>query len=133
MSNIKHSDDESATGHPVGQDGVSADSERLWDAAFDAAREFIRFRYDTDGCLVGIGEGLDHLDDRFGKDAGLSTDVGTVLSLCTALWEDPHIIQVANGWIEFYWNEQGRPRRDGGVVRDLRDRLSRSSGTGGVQ
>lgn len=125
MSNNEHSDDESATGAPVGQDGVSADSGRLWDAAFDAARDFIRRRYDSDGCVVGIGEVLDHLDDRFGKEAGLSSDV------CTDLWDDPHIDQVAEGYIEFCWNEAGH--RPSGVVHgSLRELLTARFERGGL-
>lgn len=98
-----------------------------WDATFDAAREFIRRRYEEDGCVVGIGEVLEHLDERFGDGTGITSDVPTVLNLCAALWEDPHIDQVPGGWIDFCWNEAGDwPREDGqGLVARLRIRSDR--------
>ena len=98
-----------------------------WNAAFDAAREFIRGRYEEDGCVVGIGEVLEHLDDRFGEAAGITGDVGLVLNLCVDLWADPHIDQVPGGWIDFCWNKAGDwPREDGkGIFARLRDRSDR--------
>lgn len=97
-----------------------------WDATFDAAREFIRRRYDQDGCVVGIGELLEYLDDRFGEAAGITGDVGLVLNLCVDLWADPHIDQVPGGWIDFCWHEAGDKPREGsqGLLARL---LSRSN------
>jgi len=90
--------------------------------AFGAAREFIRMRFEEDGCVVGIGEVLEHLDDRFGEAAGITGDVWIVLNLCMDLWADPHIDQVPGGWIDFCWNEAGDwPREDGqGLFARLR-------------
>jgi hypothetical protein len=98
-----------------------------WDATFGAAREFIRRRYQEDGCVVGIGEVLEHVDEVFGAQAGLTGDVGIVLNLITALWEDPHVDQVPGDWIAFCWNEAGDwPRDDGhGLVARLRGRSDR--------
>jgi hypothetical protein len=96
-----------------------------WDAMFNSTREFIRCRYREEGGVVGIGEVLEHLDEVFGKDAELTSDVGTVLDLCVELWADPNIHQVADGWIEFYWDGPGR-RLPGGS-QGLRARLLRRS------
>lgn len=78
-----------------------------FEMAFDAAREFIRLRFQEDGCVIGIGEVLEHLDEVFGEQYGITSDVTTVLNLCVALWADPHIDQVPGGWIDFCWNEKG--------------------------
>lgn len=91
--------------------------ELRWDEAFDTARAFIRHRYEEDGCVVDIGEVLDHFDDRFGAGAGggagIINDVAAVLNLCTGLGADPHIDRVPGRWIEFCWNEAGGwPRED---------------------
>jgi hypothetical protein len=95
------------------------------DMAFDAAREFIRLQFREDGCITSVGEVLEHLDDRFGKAAGITTDVSTVLDLCAALWEDPHIDQVPSGWIDFCWREKGNWPRETQGPQDLRARLLR--------
>lgn len=92
-----------------------------WEMAFDASREFIRNTYEKEGCVVGIGEVLQHLDEVFGEAAGLTSDVGTVLSLCFELWADPHVRQVAEGGIEFFWTDAGDWPREG--FQSLRDRL----------
>ena len=100
---------------------------RRFQMAFDAAREFIRLRFQEDGCVIGIGEVLEHLDEVFGERAGITSDVRTVLNLCVDLWADPHIDQVPGGWIDFCWNEAGDwPREDGeGIFARLRDRSDR--------
>ncbi len=84
-----------------------ADYARRLDMAFEVAREYIRLQFAEDGCVTGIREVLEHLDARFGRSAGMTTDVDLVLGLCAALWEDPHVDQVAEGCIDFCWNEQG--------------------------
>lgn len=98
-----------------------------FEAAVSSARAFIHLQHDGGGGVVGIGEVLEHLDEVFGKDIGLTSDVGIVLNLITALWEDPHIDQVPGGWVDFCWNPAGDwPREDGqGLVARLRDRLNR--------
>ncbi len=90
-----------------------ADYGRRLDMAFEAAREFLRLQFQEDGCVTGIREVLEHLDARFGRSVGMTTDVDLVLGLCATLWEDPHVDQVAEGYIEFCWNEVGH--RPGGV------------------
>lgn len=99
------------------------------DGVFDAARAFIRRRYQEDECVVGIGEVLEHLDEVFGEDAGLTSDVGLVLHLCVELWGDPHIDQVSGGWIDFCWNEEGDwPReRSQGLIARLQGRSDREA------
>lgn len=99
------------------------------DAGFDTARRFIRHRYEEDGCVVSIGEVLDHLDERFGG-AGLTGDVAAVLGLCMDLWADPDIHQVPGGWIEFCWNGASPSRLDAQGVEALRARLNRRTGAG---
>lgn len=80
-----------------------------FEAAADSARTFIRLRFEDDGCVVGIGELLAHLDVA---GAGVTSDVGTVLNLISELWADPHIVRVLGDSIDFYWNEAGdRPRK----------------------
>ncbi len=95
---------------------------RRFEAAASSARAFIRHRYQEDGCVVGIGEVLEHLDEVFGEAAGLTSDVGTVLNLCEELWADPHIDQVPGGWIDFCWNEVGDYPLDGVDGRGLYSR-----------
>lgn len=97
--------------------------ELRWNEAFDAARAFVRLRYEEDGCVVSIGEVLTHLDECFVAADGFTGDVTAVLNLCAALWDDPHIDQVRGGWIEFCWNQAGHwPREDGrGLFALLRD------------
>lgn len=102
-----------------------ADYGHRLDMAFDAAREFICVRFREDGCVISVGEGLEHLEDRFGKAAGITTDVSTVLDLCAALWEDPHIDQVPSGWIDLCWNEKGHWPRETQGPQGLRARLLR--------
>lgn len=89
--------------------------ELLWEKLLDAARDFIR---DQDGCAVGIGELLGHQEERFGKSCGLTSNVGDVISLCTLLWEDPRICQVAQGWIEFAWIVAA-PKAASGIERNV--------------
>lgn len=69
----------------------------------DAAREIIR----RDDGVVSISELLHDLREKFGDRFSLSPDVDMVLWLIWALWEDPDIDQVQDGWIEFAWNEEG--------------------------
>ncbi len=102
---------------------VFQNAQDRWQAMFDAAREFIRCRYEEDECVIGIGEVLEHLDKLFGEDSGLTSDVGTVLSLCVELWTDPHIDQVCDGGIDFCWNETGDWPREN--PQGLRARLLR--------
>lgn len=99
-------------GRAVPEWSPASDDEQRWNAIFDAARAFIRDQHAADGCVVGIGEVLEHLDERFGEAAGITSDVTTVLNLCTTLWEDPHIDQVADGFIDFCWNEAGDWQRE---------------------
>ncbi len=99
----------------------SSDYGRRLDMAFDAAREFIRLQFQRDGCVIGIGEVLEHLDERFGRSSGLTTDVDLVLGLSVALWEDPDIHQVADGGIEFWWTGAGDRQQE--AVSGLRARL----------
>ena len=101
---------------------VPSAGERLWGQAFDTARDFIRLRYESDGCVISLSDVLDHLDECFGAAAGLTSDVPTVLGLCAALWEDPHIRQVADGYFEFCW--QGASLRPSEVSGTLHTRLA---------
>ena len=102
---------------------------RRFEAAVSSARAFIRLRYDEDGCVVGVGEVLEHLDEVFGEAAGLTSDVGIVLNLVTALWEDPHVDRVPGDWIDFCWNEAGDwPREDSqGLIARLQGRSDREA------
>ena len=110
---------------PSEQDAASAstDFDRRLDMAYDVARTFIRSEYDKNGCVIGIWELLEHLDEVFGEQAGITSDVPTVLGLCVDLWEDPHIDQVPDGWIDFCWNEKGHWPRENDGPQDLRTRL----------
>lgn len=69
-----------------------------------AAREVIRS--EGDGCIVGIGQLLDELSDKFGDRFHVSPETHIVLDLIGHLWADPHVDQVPNtGWIEFAWSD----------------------------
>ena len=98
-----------------------SEDERRGYEVFSSAREFIRTRFAEDGCVVGIGEVLEHLDDRFGEAAGITGDVGIVLNLCVDLWADPHVDRVPGEWIDFCWNEEGDWPRE--CSQDLLARL----------
>lgn len=94
-----------------------SEEERRDYEVFSAAREFIRLQ---NGDVVSIDEVLEHLDERFGVAAALSSDVPTVLGLCVELWEDPHIDQVPGPWIWFSWNEEGYwPQQSPSLARRL--------------
>jgi len=103
------------------------DPQDRWDVTFDAAREFIRRRHQERGCVIGIAEVLEHLDEVFGETAGLTSDVGRVLALCVDLWADPNIHQVADGWIEFWWIDPDRQSHGGS--EGLHTRLAGQSDT----
>lgn len=94
----------------------SEDARRGYEV-LSAARQFIRLQNDD---VVSIHEVLEHLDERFGVAAGLSSDVPTVLSLCAKLWEDPRVDQVPGPWIWFCWNEEGDwPQQSPRLARQL--------------
>jgi hypothetical protein len=70
------------------------------DDLVDAAREIIR----NDDGVVSIDQLLDGLGKKFGERFPItSPDVTTVLWLIQSLWQDPHIHQVPDGYIEFGW------------------------------
>lgn len=97
-----------------------SEDERRWYEVFSSAREFIRLRFREDGCVIGIADVLEHLDERFGEAAGITSDVTTVLGLCVDLWADPHIDQVDDGFIDFCWNEEGDwPQQSPRLARQL--------------
>lgn len=114
----------SAKADRPGEDVAGAaltDYGRRYEAALTAARAFIRLRFEEDGCVIDIREVLEHLDEAFGDEAGLMSDVRTVLNLCVDLRADPSIHQVGGGWMEFYWDGPGR--RLHGVSRALHARM----------
>jgi hypothetical protein len=80
---------------------TTPDEDLHLDELTDAAREIIRSG--TDGCPVSIWQLLDELSTNFGERFSVSPETGMVLWLIEGLYDDVHIHQVADGYIEFGW------------------------------
>jgi hypothetical protein len=93
---------------------VTPDDHEVSDNLVAAACEIIRS--EGDGCIISIDELLDKLSENFGDRFLMSSDTDKMLTLIRMLWDEPHIHNPEQGWIEFVWDDE---RSDGRVPATL--------------